>query len=50
MSRTLFIFTVALAAFFALIVTAMNAGHVDVELAFFKVGAPLGLALVVARH
>ena len=48
MSRTLFIFTVALAAFFALILTAMNAGHVDVELAFFKVGAPLGLALVVA--
>jgi uncharacterized integral membrane protein len=48
MSRTLFLFSIALAAFLALLVTAMNAGGVEVELAFVRFGAPLGLALVVA--
>lgn len=48
MSRTLFLLSLAAAALVALLVTAMNAGHVDVELAFARFGAPLGLALVVA--
>lgn len=48
MSRTFFLLSIALAAFLALLVTAMNAGRVEVELAFGRFGAPLGLALVVA--
>ena len=48
MSRTLFLLSIALAAFLALLVTAMNGGRVEVELAFVRVGAPLGLALVIA--
>ena len=48
MSRTLFLISLALAAFVAIVVTAMNAGHVEVELAFARLGVRLGLALVVA--
>jgi uncharacterized integral membrane protein len=48
MARILFYFTVALAALVALLISAMNAGRVDVELAFLRIGTPLGLALVVA--
>lgn len=48
MSRTFFLLSIALAAFLALLVTAMNSGRVEVELAFVRVGAPLGLALVFA--
>ena len=48
MSRTLFLISLAAAAFVALLITAMNAGHVNVELAFVRIGTPLGLALVVA--
>ena len=48
MSRVVFYFTVALAALVALFVSAMNVERVDVELAFLRIAAPLGLALVVA--
>ena len=48
MSRTLFLLSVSFAAFIALLVTAMNAGRIEVELAFVHFAAPLGLALVVA--
>ena len=48
MARILFYFSVALAALVALLVSAMNAGRVDVELAFLRIATPLGLALVVA--
>lgn len=48
MVRILFFFSVALAALVALLVTAMNAQRVDIELAFLRIGTPLGLALVVA--
>lgn len=48
MSRPFFLLSIALAAGLALLVTAMNAGRVEVELAFVRFGAPLGLALVVA--
>ena len=48
MSRVVFIFSVALAALVALLVSAMNLDHVEVELAFLRIATPLGLALVVA--
>ncbi len=48
MARILFYFSVALAALVALLVSAMNAGRVEVELAFLRIATPLGLALVVA--
>lgn len=48
MSRTLFLISLAAAACAALLVTAMNAVSVDVELAFARVGAPLGLVMVIA--
>lgn len=48
MSRVVFLFSVALAALAALFVSAMNAGRVEVELAFLRIATPLGLALVVA--
>jgi uncharacterized integral membrane protein len=48
MPRILFLFSVALAALIALLITAMNAGRVDIELAFVRITAPLGLALVIA--
>ena len=48
MSRFLFLLTIGVAALLALLVTAMNAPRVGIELAFFHVAAPLGVALVVA--
>ena len=48
MSRILLIIVLLGAALLALFVTAMNAGRVDIELAFAKVNSPLGLALVIA--
>ena len=48
MARIFFYFSVALAALVALLVSAMNAGRVEVELAFLRIATPLGLALVVA--
>jgi uncharacterized integral membrane protein len=48
MPRILFLFSVALAALIALLITAMNAGRVDIELAFVRITAPLGLTLVIA--
>ena len=48
MSRVIFYFSVALAALVALFVSAMNVDRVEVELAFLRIAAPLGLALVVA--
>lgn len=48
MSRFLFIVVLIGAALLALVVSAMNAGPVDIELAFARVGSPLGIALVVA--
>jgi uncharacterized integral membrane protein len=46
MSRFVFYFTLALAAVLALLVTAMNAGRVEVELAFMRLQSPLGFARV----
>ena len=48
MARFFFYLSVSLAALVALLLTAMNAGRVDVELAFLRIATPLGLALVVA--
>lgn len=48
MSRFLFLFSVILAALLALLVSAMNAGRVEIELAFGRIVSPLGLALVFA--
>jgi uncharacterized integral membrane protein len=48
MSRFLFLLTIGAAALLALLVTAMNASGVGIELAFFHVTSPLGVALVVA--
>ncbi|HEY4366060.1 MAG TPA: lipopolysaccharide assembly protein LapA domain-containing protein [Steroidobacteraceae bacterium] len=48
MSRFLFLLSVTIAALLAVLVSAMNAAGVDIELAFFHVAAPLGIALVVA--
>jgi uncharacterized integral membrane protein len=48
MSRLLFILSLILAAGVALMVSAMNAGRVEIELAFARFAAPLGIALVVA--
>lgn len=48
MSRFLFIAVLLLAGLLALIVSAMNSGSVDIELAFARIASPLGVALVVA--
>jgi uncharacterized integral membrane protein len=48
MSRFVFLLSVALAALLALLVSAMNPGHVELELAFLKFATPLGLVLIVA--
>jgi uncharacterized integral membrane protein len=48
MSRAFFIIVLAVAALLALLITAMNATRVDIELAFARFASPLGLALVVA--
>ncbi|HKE96715.1 MAG TPA: hypothetical protein VKB34_20565 [Povalibacter sp.] len=48
MRRFLFRASIVLAGLLALLVTAMNAGRVEIELAFGRLMSPLGLALVVA--
>lgn len=48
MRRFLFRTSIVLAALLALLVSAMNAGRVEIELAFGRFSSPLGLALVVA--
>lgn len=48
MSRFLFIAVLIAAALLALVVSAMNASRVDIELAFARIASPLGIALVVA--
>ena len=48
MSRFLFRASLVLAAFIALIVTAMNQEPVAIELAFLKLRSTAGLALVIA--
>lgn len=48
MSRVVFLLVIVILAFAALLLSAMNPGQVAVELAFVRVAAPLGLALVIA--
>lgn len=48
MRRFLFVVSIFSAGLLALLVSAMNAGKVDIELAFARFDSPLGLALVVA--
>jgi uncharacterized integral membrane protein len=48
MSRFFSILLLILAALLAILVTAMNAGRVEVELAFARITSPLGVALIVA--
>jgi len=48
MSRVFFLSLVVVLAVAALLVSAMNPVRVDVELAFIRITAPLGLVLVVA--
>jgi uncharacterized integral membrane protein len=48
MSRFFFMLILVMAALVAVLVTAMNAGRVEVELAFARLSSPLGVALIVA--
>ena len=48
MSRFLFLLSVSFATLLAVLLGAMNAGRVDIELAFARFAAPLGVALVFA--
>lgn len=48
MSRFLFLLSIAFATLLTLVIVAMNAARVEIELAFLRLTAPLGLALVVA--
>lgn len=48
MSRVLFLSLIVAVALVALLVSAMNPVRVDVELAFIRITAPLGLVLVVS--
>ena len=48
MRRVAILGSIVLAALGALLVTAMNPGRVEIELAFGRLVSPLGLALVVA--
>jgi len=48
MSRFFLIVILVIVAFVALIVSALNASRVEIELAFARLVTPLGLALVVA--
>lgn len=48
MRRFLFLASLVLAALLALLVSAMNSGRVEIELAFGRVVSPLGFALVIA--
>jgi uncharacterized integral membrane protein len=48
MSRFLFWFSLIAAALLAILISAMNASYVEIELAFARLASPLGVALVVA--
>jgi uncharacterized integral membrane protein len=48
MQRFLAVGSIVLAALLALLISAMNSGRVEIELAFGRLVSPLGLALVVA--
>ena len=48
MARFIFYFSVAFAALLGVLLSALNPLSVDVELAFLRIAAPLGLTLVVA--
>jgi uncharacterized integral membrane protein len=48
LSRLLSVLLLAIAAIIGLAVSALNATHIDVELAFVRINAPIGVALVVA--
>lgn len=48
MRRFLFLGSLTLAVLLALLVSAMNSGRVEIELAFGRMVAPLGVALVIA--
>jgi uncharacterized integral membrane protein len=48
MSRFLFWFSLVAAVLLAILVSAMNASYVEIELAFARLVSPLGVALVVA--
>jgi len=48
MRRFLFRISIVLAGLIALLISAMNANRVEIELAFGHLTSPLGLALVVA--
>lgn len=48
LSRLLFFLLLAVAAFVGLAISVLNAAHVDIELAFVRLGMPLGVALVAA--
>jgi uncharacterized integral membrane protein len=48
MARFLFILVLLSAVLLALLVSAMNASRVEIELAFARIASPLGVALVVA--
>jgi uncharacterized integral membrane protein len=48
MSRFLFWFSLIAAALLAILISAMNASPVEIELAFARLASPLGVALVVA--
>jgi uncharacterized integral membrane protein len=48
MRRFLFRASIVLAGLLALLISAMNGGHVEIELAFARFSSPLGLTLVFA--
>lgn len=48
MSRLLLVLLLAVAALVGIIISALNATRIDVELAFVRVSAPIGLTLVAA--
>jgi len=48
MRRIFVVGSIVLAALLALIVTALNPGRTEIELAFGRLVSPLGLALVIA--
>ena len=48
MSRFFFIASLVIAAFLALLISALNASRVEIEFAFARIASPLGVALVIA--
>ena len=47
MSRFLFIVVLVAAALIAILISALNASRVEIELAFVRLTSPLGVSLVV---